>query len=393
MRTRVKYGDNVFDESLRRLTSLYENGHRVIVSFSAGKDSGICLELAVLAAEKTGRLPVEAIIRDEEVMLPSTLEYALRTHARKDVNLHWVVANQPVINIFNRECPYFWVFDPLLKPDEWVRKPPEFTEYIKHKDIEHMVNTKDYPPAPGKDLVSIIGLRVAESQRRKMAIASAKGFLTKKNVAGVRRGNVIYDWEDRDVWRAIKQNKWDYNHAYDIMYRLGAPKSKGSRMSKKMLIAFRIAPPTLVVHAIERLRVASKAYPIWYHRVCKRLPGVRAAVRYGRMVLEPIRRLGETWQECFQRTCIDEAPEWIAERSEKAREVILRYHSHHSTAPFPDASKCGRCAAPASWKDLARMLYNGNPFCIGGQINKCLPYVQPEDFRKGAGEWGGKPTW
>ena len=115
------YEGSVFTESVERIAALYREGHRVVVSFSAGKDSGVVLEVAVIAAKQEGCLPVEAVIRDEEIMFPGTFEYAERVHARKDVNLHWLVANQPIINVFNRECPYWWVFDPLLKPEEWVR--------------------------------------------------------------------------------------------------------------------------------------------------------------------------------------------------------------------------------------------------------------------------------
>src|SRR5574340_797127 len=106
----------VFDASLDRLIEVYEQGHRLVVSFSAGKDSGVVLEMAILAATLTNRLPVEVIMRDEEIMFPGTFEYAERIAARPEVKFHWVYANQPVINVFNRERPYWWVFDPQLEP-------------------------------------------------------------------------------------------------------------------------------------------------------------------------------------------------------------------------------------------------------------------------------------
>ena len=59
-------GIDVFNAALERMVNIYGEGHRVIVSFSAGKDSGICLELAILAARETGRLPVEVVMRAEE---------------------------------------------------------------------------------------------------------------------------------------------------------------------------------------------------------------------------------------------------------------------------------------------------------------------------------------
>ena len=65
-------GASVFDAAIDRMLVLYEEGHRVIVSFSGGKDSGICLEICRIAATIANRLPVEVAMRDEEIMLPGT---------------------------------------------------------------------------------------------------------------------------------------------------------------------------------------------------------------------------------------------------------------------------------------------------------------------------------
>jgi predicted phosphoadenosine phosphosulfate sulfurtransferase len=382
----VTIGESVFDNSIQRIKSLYEDGHRVIVSFSAGKDSGVCLELAIVAARETGNLPVEVVMRDEEIMFPGTFEYAERVYHRKEVNMHWVVANQPIINIFNRECPYWWVFDPLLKPEQWVRIPPAFAEYIKTLSIESMTNSERFPPAKGKCTVQIIGLRTSESMRRKWAIKSMKGSF-KTHVMGKGQNNMkahpIYDWSDHDIWKAISDNKWDYNHAYDVMFRLGMSPSR-----------LRIAPPTMVKASAVGLKVAMKAWPRWFDKVCTRLPGIRAIARYGVSVLQPHRLLNESWEECFKRECITHAPKWIAERSTIMMDTMLRFHSHHSQSPFPQVSPCPSCYSPGSWKDLAMIMYCGSPFCsTGGQTKSILKEVDPEMFRAGSGRWEGNPTW
>lgn len=63
-------GRDVFSVGVDRMETLYAQGHRILISFSAGKDSGTCLEVCLIAARKTGRLPVEVVMRDEEVMYP-----------------------------------------------------------------------------------------------------------------------------------------------------------------------------------------------------------------------------------------------------------------------------------------------------------------------------------
>lgn len=369
---------NVFDAALDRMLALYNGGHRVVVSFSAGKDSGVCLELAIIAATMTGRLPVDVIMRDEEIMYPGTYEYAERVALRPEVRFHWLIAGQPIVNIFNRRQPYFWVFDPLLQPEEWVRTPPDFAIRISEQCIQGTVTPERFPAEKGKDVVSIIGLRTQESMNRRMGLHSSGGYMTKANDWGVRYARPIYDWKDGDVWKAVRDNNWDYNKAYDTMHRLGVHRNR-----------LRIAPPTLAAASVEGLAMAAQAWPQWFDKVCTRLPGVRAAAAYGRRVVEPIRALNETWQQCFQRTCIDEAPAWIAERATRARDQQLREHRAHSTEQFPEISACPKCKMTGSWRALAGTMYCGDPFSMKTK----LPYVEPEFFRAGTGTWSGKPTW
>lgn len=379
---RKRMGTDVFSAAIDRLSTLYREGHRLVVSFSAGKDSMAVLECAILAAEETGRLPVEVIMRDEEIMYPGTFEYAARTAARPEIDFHWIYACQPVINVFNRNQPYFWVFDPLLKPEQWVREPPDIAYRIEEKYIQAMTSLKRFPPPPGKDLIQVTGIRASESISRRYSVFSAKGYLTKKNNFGVRTARPIYDWGDGDVWKGVKDFGWDYNHAYDTMFRMGVP--------RRLL---RIAPPSMTADSVESLGMAMRAWPRWFDRVAERLPGIRTAAKFGRRAVEPIRHLHETWEEVFQRECVDTAPEWIRERALKVRDSILRGHRRHSSQPLPDTKPCMSCVGNMGcWRALARFTYNGDPFSL--KAGKILKVVEPEFFRPGAGTWGaGSPTF
>lgn len=372
---------DVLEAALDRLRRYYADGHRLIVSFSAGKDSGVALELAIMAATETGRLPVEVAMRDEEIMFPGTFEYAERVAQRPEVDFHWIIANQPIINAFNREMPYFWVFDPLLPPDEWVRQPPygripRDPYVIDELDIQGFVNPRRFPPEPGKMQIAVVGIRVAESQNRRLAIHSSKGALTLPNLHGSRLLRPIYDWSDADIWKAIHEFGWDYNRAYNTLYRLGAKPYQ-----------LRIAPPTMNGAGIATLRMAAQAWPAWFERVCERCPGVRTAAQYGRRAIEPQRRLGESWQEAYQRLCIDDAPAWIAERATEARAKRLRVHAGHAATPLPDAVNCPQCKFTGSWRTMTKALYAGDAFA--SKTSELLDHVEPDYFRPGSGTWGG----
>jgi len=386
MATRQKLGVTVFDQAIERLVSLYEAGHRLVVSFSAGKDSTCVLEMAIIAARLTGRLPVEVVLRDEEINFPGTYEYAERTAKRPEVKFNWLVANQPIINCFNRESPYFWVFDPLLSEDKWVRKPPvEVPEcnvtFIRELNIDSMTIPSRFPADEGKGLYAVIGLRVQESRGRLYGLFSSGGYITGANKHGVRNVRPIYDWTDGDVWKAIKDNGWDYNKAYDTLMSMGVKRHR-----------LRVAPPTMNPAGIDTLQMAAQAWPQWFDRVAERLHGVRTAAMFGKRAVLPQRRLGESWKECFERECVEEAPAWIAARAQKVASHLLSTHEHHSTTPFPEVEACYTCFGNiGSWKALTMAIYGGDPFSV-----KCgfLPYVDPEFFRPGSGSFdGGKPSF
>lgn len=374
-------GVETFGLAVERMIRVYEDGHEVVVSFSGGKDSTCALEVCLLAAAEANRLPVKVAMRDEEIMVPGVFEYCERVAARPEIDFHWMVAHQPIINCFNRSNPYFWTFDKELKPSEWVREPPPYAYEIPELHIQGLITRERFEPKPAHLLYTVTGLRAAESPNRIRGIHSAGGHLTRhENKWGSLKCNPIYDWADGDVWKAIGDNGWDYAKCYDVMHRF--------RIARRTM---RVAPPTQRAAQIQTLRVFSQSHPRWFDRVCERCPGVREAVRFGRVSMEPQRRLGEPWSETFQRECIDEAPQWIADRCRIAAKALLDRHRAHSSQPFPEARQCVRCGVLGSWMRLSRDLYMGDPF--GFAVSE-LPYVEPEFFRPGAGSWGGgKPSW
>ncbi len=355
----------------RTLYAYKQEDLRPIVAFSGGKDSGVVLELALMAARETNRLPVEVSFCDEEALFPGTEEYLLRTAERKEVKFHWNLLTYPQVNIFNRVEPFWWLFDDRLDPDKWVRKFPKWAKWVPEVEIANVINPYNFPVEKGQKLSTLLGIRCGESRGRMMAMSSAKSFKID------RRSSFwpIYDWSTSDVWRAVKEFHWDYNHVYDDWTRMkvGAHKQK-------------VAPPTMVPGSLRLLRPASVLWPRWFDKLCERCPGVRDGVKFGRVFVAPQKKSTETWEQAYHRLILGPtAPEWIRERGQKLLDIVLTRHSKHTAQPFPQVVRCPLCNPQvASWYNLAEAMYLGDPFCYKQRI---LPLVEPEYFRPGFGTW------
>lgn len=370
---RLNLGTNVFDAAVERLTSLYRDNARVVVACSGGKDSTCCLELAVLAARATNRLPVEAFFVDEEVSIPGTAEFIERTMQRPDVSLRVFVRSAYwFVNAFARSQPFYKAFDPAAK-DRWLRQPFPNSEDAKYRDLSNIVDIETYPwNWEAVDMVKVVGLRAQESPRRSLAIHSSKGHLTQPNpTTQVISCRPIYDWTDGDVWLAIKKFGWDYNRAYDALYKANVRRKE-----------IRIAPPVLGPQSLHVLTAARKIWPDWFERLCNRLDGVRRVVIHGKDTLTPKCKHGESWKQCFRRLCLKSPIPWIAKRARQAMDTALKNHAQHSTLPFPEVIPCLLCSGDktlGSWKRLTIALYNGDPICMKTAPLGLKP-LDPEKF-------------
>jgi hypothetical protein len=230
----------------------------------------------------------------------------------------------------------------------------------------------------GQRLCGVIGLRASESAKRLLGLFSSGGYISGANEAGVHLVRPIYDWGDGDVWKFISDLKIDYNPAYDTLFKMGAPKYQ-----------LRVGPPTMTRGGIKGLDIASRAWPAWFDRVAARVPGIRTAVQFGERAVMPYRRYGESWENCFRRECLGlDVPTWLRERAQIVADHVVAGHARHSTQAFPEVDGCRLCGVLGSWKQVARVMWGGDPYGQGApSVLKC---VEPEFFRPGAGTWGGE---
>lgn len=345
----------VYDAALARFNQLYDQFDKVVVSFSGGKDSTVCLNLALEVARQRGKLPLDVYFWDEEAIHPETIEYVERVADRDDVRFKWLAVPIMHRNACSRQEPYWYCWDPAAKA-RWVRPfpthrtvqttVPGFKMGDTVPDLAHRV----YGPEFGT-VADVRGLRADESLRRYRAVA----MKVKDNWIGAPRDGYsypvspIYDWTTFDVWTAPRMFGWDYNRAYDLMAMAGmAPSDQ------------RVCPP-YGEEPLSGLWIYAQCWPDMWHKMIARVHGAATAGRYARTQLYGFgnmeRPRGLTWREWTMRL-IELYPPALRKVVAASIAQLLAAHKEKTQRPVPDEKADLRTGL--SWKFLAMIANRGD---------------------------------
>ena len=237
---------NVYDAAVERFDYIYSNFDKVYVSFSNGKDSGVLLNLAIEAARRAGKLPVNVLYIDMEAQYRHAIEFTHRMFSRPEVQGWWVCLPIHLRNAVSQYQPHWLCWD-KDKRDAWIRDYPNnkwvvkdedfFPFFVRGMEFEEFVPAFAEWFAGGEKTACCVGIRSDESLNRFRTIASEskvkldnKNWTTKLNPkeesSKVYNCYPIYDWRVEDIWRANGKFGWDYNKIYDIMHLAGVPLHK-----------------------------------------------------------------------------------------------------------------------------------------------------------------------
>ena len=265
---------NVWDKSKDRIRYLYDRFDKVIVCFSAGKDSTAVLHVALEVAKELKKLPLKVVFFDEEAIHPPTIDYARRVSKNPDIDFEWYCLEVKHRNACSNEEPFWYCWD-KDKKDKWIYDLPkeaitEHPEFVKGESFQDFSDHM-FPQSWGS-IALITGVRTQESFRRMKAVS------TKKNdnyIAGAVNGNLhkchpIYDWSSEDVWLAVHKFGWDYNKTYDIFNQ--------TKLYNKFLTQ-RVCPP-FGEEPLRGLWIYAECFPDMWHKMLDRVKGVATAWRY-----------------------------------------------------------------------------------------------------------------
>lgn len=237
---------NVYEAAVERFDYIYSNFEKVYISFSNGKDSGVLLNLAIEAARRAGKLPVNVLYIDMEAQYRHAIEFTHRMFSRPEVQGWWVCLPIHLRNAVSQYQPHWLCWD-KDKRDAWIRDYPAnkwvvkdedfFPFFVRGMEFEEFVPAFAEWFAGGEKTACCVGIRSDESLNRFRTIASEskvkldnKNWTTKLNPkeesSKVYNCYPIYDWRVEDIWRANGKFGWDYNKIYDIMHLAGVPLHK-----------------------------------------------------------------------------------------------------------------------------------------------------------------------
>lgn len=366
-------GIDVLTAAEQRVSRVFDDFPRVLVSFSGGKDSGAMLDLVATEARRRGRR-IGVLFVDLEAQYRLTIDYIADMLGRYAdvVDPFWLALPLNLRNAVSQFEPQWMCWDPARRAD-WVREPhpmsitdgSRFPWFRTRMEFEEL--TPDFAEWYSEEKLTavFVGIRSDESLNRYRSIASKK----KRTYEGLQwttwiRGPVfnaypIYDWRTEDIWTYYAKRQVPYNRLYDRMHQAGLSIHQA-----------RICQPygddqrkgLWLYHVIE---------PETWSRVVARVNGANFGAAHARTSGNVLGRIKVTkpdditWQE-FAHRLLESMPAPTAEHYRNKIAVFLHWYSvrGYPGGIIPDEGPANGKDVP-SWTRICKMLLRNDYWAKG----------------------------
>lgn len=229
---------NVHDAAIKRVQYIFNEFENIYVSFSGGKDSGVCMHLMCEEARRLNR-KIGVLFIDIEAHYQMTIDYAIdMMNEYSDVIIpYWVCLPMETDNSLSYD-EMTWAWWENDKKDIWVREMPTM-DYVINVDnnpidyYEYKMTFEDFVAkfgnwyGKGEKTACIVGIRTQESLNRWRAINNENKSRYKSTKYSTKVDNNVYnfypifDWKTEDIWTYYGKEEKIYNKFYDLMYQAG----------------------------------------------------------------------------------------------------------------------------------------------------------------------------
>jgi phosphoadenosine phosphosulfate reductase len=184
----LKYKVKQAKEILKTANEIFSK--KLAVAFSGGKDSLVALHLALSINPK-----IEVIFNNTTIEFPETISYVRELAKKWNLNLHMTT---PKIPFFQTIRENGWA----THENRWCCRP-----YKEEPALEYMRKRGIW--------AEVTGTTRTESIYRR----SLTPFRMPSKEPYVIRVNPIYDWNQQEVWKYVKDNSLPLNPLYSMGYR------------------------------------------------------------------------------------------------------------------------------------------------------------------------------
>lgn len=261
---------DVLTEARRRLHHVYDVFDTVLVAFSGGKDSLVCLHLVKQVQEERGvDGPVRVIFRDEELIPDSVVDFVNEYRQEDWIDLEWFAvpleSNKYMLGVSERYVQWDPARPHVRPVPTWATTNADLGVPGDRVWDQYSMDAVAARNARGKTAI-ITGVRSDESLFRFRALTAklSENYINAvdKRIATVKP---IFDWSEDDVFR--------FFYDYGIRY---CPTYDHQLFAKEPL---RVSTP---LHAERAKRLNNlRAYePVFYDQVMAVFPEMAVQERY-----------------------------------------------------------------------------------------------------------------
>lgn len=235
-----------YEATMERIEYIFNEFDNVMVSFSGGKDSGVCLNMCYDYAKSHNMLNKLAMYHlDYEAQYQMTTDYVTEVfESYPEIKKYWLCL--PIeAQCACRMDGAFWTPWAKENKDIWVREMPD-NQYVINEDnapfeVKRGLTDNEMQDTFNNWFVSkygktaiVVGIRCQESYDRLQIIVNTDHNLRYKEkcwTITTHKKNkthglstftyIIYDWTVEDVWTYYGKTGYSYNHLYDLYYQAG----------------------------------------------------------------------------------------------------------------------------------------------------------------------------